>query len=33
MFVKNVFATRAGIQGFVPDGEGLPRFDTVSVDE
>jgi peptide/nickel transport system substrate-binding protein len=33
MFVKNVFAIRAGVEGFVPDGEGLPRFDTVSVDE
>jgi peptide/nickel transport system substrate-binding protein len=33
MFVKNVFAIRAGVEGFEPDGEGLPRFDTVSVDE
>jgi ABC-type transport system substrate-binding protein len=33
MFVKNLFATRASVSGFEPDGEGLPRFDTVSVDE
>lgn len=31
MFAKNVFATRATVSGFEPDGEGLPRFDTVSV--
>ncbi|MCT2584871.1 ABC transporter substrate-binding protein [Actinophytocola gossypii] len=33
MFVKNLFATRASVSGFEPDVEGLPRFDTVSVDE
>jgi peptide/nickel transport system substrate-binding protein len=33
MFVKNLFATRTTVSGFKPDGEGLPRFDTVSVDE
>lgn len=33
MFVKNLFATRTSVSGFEPDGEGLPRFDTVSVDE
>jgi ABC-type transport system substrate-binding protein len=31
MFVDNVFATRAGVEGFLADGEGLPHFDTVSV--
>ncbi|WP_152363468.1 ABC transporter substrate-binding protein [Microlunatus speluncae] len=31
MFVDNVFATRTGVEGFLADGEGLPRFDTVSV--
>lgn len=33
MFVKNLFGTRTSVSGFEPDGEGLPRFDTVSVDE
>ncbi|MBB4906001.1 ABC transporter substrate-binding protein [Actinophytocola algeriensis] len=33
MFAKNLFATRASVSGFEPDGEGLPRFDSVSIDE
>ncbi|NYE69304.1 ABC transporter substrate-binding protein [Microlunatus parietis] len=33
MFVDNVFATRTTVSGFVADGEGLPRFDNVSVTE
>jgi peptide/nickel transport system substrate-binding protein len=32
MFAKNLFATRSTVSGFEPDGEGLPRFDTVAVD-
>ncbi|MBK1787515.1 ABC transporter substrate-binding protein [Prauserella cavernicola] len=33
MFVKNLYATSSAVSGFEPDGEGLPRFDTVSIDE
>lgn len=33
MFVKNVFATRSTVTGFEADGEGLPRFDQMAVDD
>ncbi|GAB3440537.1 ABC transporter substrate-binding protein [Actinophytocola sediminis] len=33
MFAKSLYATRTTVAGFEPDGEGLPRFDTVSIDE
>jgi peptide/nickel transport system substrate-binding protein len=33
MFVKNVYATRTEVKGFATDAEGLPHFDTVTVDE
>ncbi|GAA2042194.1 ABC transporter substrate-binding protein [Polymorphospora rubra] len=33
MFVKNVYATRAGISGLAPTPEGQPSFNTVSVDD
>lgn len=33
MFVKHVYATRAGISGLEPTSEGQPQFHTVSVDD
>ncbi|TWD81959.1 peptide/nickel transport system substrate-binding protein [Kribbella amoyensis] len=32
MFVKNLFANRSSVGGFQPDGEGLPRFQSVTLD-